>query len=118
MIESVTTVRRRRIDLPKPLEVFTLAAVCTAFPESYRVRAIVIDSDGELDSVSHDLLGRPLPSCAMRRTLAREAVRVLGMEAQISQARRPRATRKPARRSLIPEVWGLRLRGITGRKVG
>jgi hypothetical protein len=117
MIESVTN-RRRRIDLSAPLEVFTLSAVCTAFPESYRVRAVIVDSDGELDSVSHDFLGRPLPSSRLRRQLAREAVRVLSLQDQIASARRPQETRKPARRSLIPEVWGLRLRGISHRQVG
>jgi hypothetical protein len=103
----------RVIDLKVPLQVFALSEVFEAVACSYRVFALRVESSGRVFAIARDVTGAPVTDRALKRELASEAVRVLGLEDQVAE--RPRKARNGAKSDLIPQVWGLRLRGI-GRR--
>ena len=114
MSTPVTNAARcRRIELESPLEVFDLNTITMPFPQTYRVRAVVIDASGVLDGEIFDFLGNRVARGALTRQIASEAVRVLGMGGQISRAPRSKPRRRPGHSRMIPAVWGLTLRAVS-----
>ncbi|RMG12234.1 MAG: hypothetical protein D6731_14295 [Planctomycetota bacterium] len=105
----------RLVELPAPLELTALGGVHRPFPATYTVTGVRVRHDGSLEALAFDSVGRAVRGRRLKAALAREAVRVLGLQRCISLRPRP-----PRRRlsDLIPEVWGLRLRGVGTRRAG
>lgn len=69
---------RTLICLPDPLGMSFMSSACRPFSRVYTVRAVRVERSGDVDALA-SYLGRPVRDRTIRRSLGKEALRILGV---------------------------------------